>query len=81
MRAEREDTLVLLPVVGEDEVFERDLNADPLLVAQSRPDVVRLRDGGLVWLQDDLCPLRVDVEGPQNQNETGKGLQEQNQAV
>ena len=68
-------SLVLLAIVCQNEVFECDLYSDPLFVRQSGPNMVWLCDGRLVWLQDDLCPVSVDVEGPQNQHESREGLQ------
>ena len=34
--------------------------------------MVRLRDGGLVWLQDDLGPVVVDMESSQDQDQSGE---------
>ena len=36
--------------------------------------MVGLRDGGLVWLQDDLGAISVDVEGSENQNQPRERL-------
>ena len=57
--------VVLLAVVCQDEILECDLNLDPLVICQSWPDVVRLRDRGLVRLQDDLGSVVVHMEGPE----------------
>ena len=62
--------VVLLAVVGQDEVLELHFHLDPLLVRQRRPDVMRLGDGGLVRLQHHLGPVIVDVQGTQNEDET-----------
>lgn len=34
-----------------------------------------LGDGGLVWLQDDLGSVGVDMQCSQDQDQAGKGLQ------
>jgi len=62
-------SLVLLAVVRKDQVLQLDLNLDPFLIAQRRPDVMRLRDGRLVRLEYHLRPVVVDVHGTQDQNE------------
>ena len=72
----RKVELVLLPVVGEDEVFELHLNLHPLFIRQRRPDVVRLRDGRLVWFEDELRAVVVDVKRSQDENETGERLKQ-----
>mmetsp|Transcript_22047 Transcript_22047/g.55882 ORF Transcript_22047/g.55882 Transcript_22047/m.55882 type:complete len:336 (+) Transcript_22047:760-1767(+) len=65
--------VVLLAVVGEDEVLESHLERDPLLVGQSGPDVVRLRDCVLVGLHQHLAALVVHVQRAQNQNQAREG--------
>ena len=67
-------SLVLLSVVSQDQVFELHLHLDPFLVREGWPDVMGLRDGRLVWFQDHLGPVVVDVERPQDQDETREGL-------
>ena len=67
-------SLVLLAVVSQDEVLQLDLNLDPLLVCEGRPDVVGLCHGRLVGLQDDLGAVVVDVQGSQDQDETRERL-------
>ena len=59
--------VVLLAVVGENQVLERHLDLDPLLVAQGRPHVMRLRHRGLVGLENHLGLLVVDVERTHNE--------------
>ena len=54
--------LVLLAIVGKDEVLQRHLYSDPLLVSECGPDVVGLSDRGLVWLQNHLERNEVDRE-------------------
>ena len=61
-------SLVLLAVVGEDEVFELHLHLHPLLVGQRGPDVVRLGDRCLVGFQDDLGAVVVHVQRAQDQD-------------
>lgn len=34
-----------------------------------------LRDGGLVRLQQDLGSLRVDMQGAEDEDQTGEGLE------
>ena len=68
--------LVLLPVVGEDEVFELHFNLHPLFIRQRRPDVVRLRDSRLVWFENELRAVVVDVKRSQDENETGERLKQ-----
>jgi len=68
------DILVLLAIVSQDEVLECHLHTYPLLISKGGPDVVRLSNGGLVWLQDDLGSISVDMECSQDQNEPREGL-------
>ena len=67
-------SLVLLAIVCQDEVLEGHLYTYPLLVSEGGPDVMGLRDGGFVRLQDDLGTVCVYVEGSQNQNQTRECL-------
>lgn len=62
--------LVLLPVVSKDQILQLDLDLDPLLVGQCRPDMMRFGDGRLVGLEHHLGAVVVDVHGPQYQNES-----------
>ena len=64
-----EVSLVLLAVVSKDQILQLDLNLDPLLICQCRPDMMRLRNGRLVWLEYHLRPIVVDVHCTQDQNE------------
>ena len=64
---------MLLAVVGQDDVLQLDLDHDPLLVFEAGPEVVRLGDGVLVGLEDDLGPVGVHVQGPQDEDEAGEG--------
>ena len=70
-------SLVLLSVVSQDQIFELHLHLDPFLISEGWPDVVRLCDGGLVWFQDHFGPVVVDMECPQDQDETRESLQTQ----
>ena len=45
-----------------NEILESHLDLDPFLITQRRPNEVRLRDGVLVWTQNDLRLLLVDVQ-------------------
>ena len=45
---------------------------DPFVIRESGPDVVWLRDGGLVRLQDDLCPVVVHVQRSQDQDQPAR---------
>ena len=42
---------------------------DPLVVGECGPDVMGLRDSGLVRLQNDLGPVVVHVQGTQDQDQ------------
>ena len=61
--------IVFLGVVCKNQVLELNLNMNPLLVSQSRPDVMWLSHHTLVRSQDDLRSLWMQVEGTQDQNE------------
>ena len=65
--------VILLRVIPEDEVLEGDLDLDPLLVAEIRPDVVRLGYNRPVGFQKHLSLVVVDVERPEDENEPGEG--------
>ena len=58
--------IVLLGVVGKNEVLEFYLDLDPLLVTQVRPNVVRQSDCRLVWLQHDLRTLCIQMQSTQD---------------
>jgi hypothetical protein len=64
---------VALGVVGKDEIAEGNLDPHPLLVLESRPDVVWRRDRVLVGSENDLGLLVVDVDGTKEEDETGEG--------
>ena len=71
-------SLVLLAIVGQDEILESHLHLDPLFISQCGPDVVRLGVGCLVWLQDHLGAVVVHVQRPQDQDQTREGLERGN---
>ncbi len=75
------NVLVLLAVVGEDEVLELHLDLHPLLVRQRRPDVVHLGDRRLVRLQDDLRAVVVHVQRAQDQDQPRKRLKKQSKVT
>ncbi len=54
----------------QDQILQCNLNLNPLLVGQGRPDEVRLSDSVLVRTQNDLGLLIVDVQTTKEQNET-----------
>ena len=56
----------------QDQIFQRDLNLDPLLVAEGRPYEVRLCDCVLVRTKDNLRFLVVDVQTTKEKDETGE---------
>ena len=64
---------MLLAVVCQDDVLQLHLDHVPLLVLEGGPEVVWLGDGVLVGLEDDLGPVGVDEEGPQDEDEPGEG--------
>mmetsp|Transcript_24497 Transcript_24497/g.79136 ORF Transcript_24497/g.79136 Transcript_24497/m.79136 type:complete len:322 (-) Transcript_24497:5563-6528(-) len=72
LRQRRHVHVVLLPVVREDQILQRHLHANPLLVRQVRPDVMRLRHHRLVRPQNHLRTVLRDVERAQNQDQTRK---------
>ena len=65
-------SLVLLAVVGENQILQLDLDLDPLLVGQRRPDMVRLGDGRLVGLEHHLGAVVVDVHRAQDQDQSAE---------
>jgi len=65
--------VVLLGVVGENQVLQFDLDLHPLLIRQVWPNVVRKGHRGLVRLQYDLGTLGVQVECTQNQDQSAEG--------
>mmetsp|Transcript_100977 Transcript_100977/g.289830 ORF Transcript_100977/g.289830 Transcript_100977/m.289830 type:complete len:466 (-) Transcript_100977:385-1782(-) len=65
--------VVFLAVVRQDQVLELHLDVDPLVVGQARPHVVRLGDGGLVRLEDDLGAVRIHMQGTQDQDHAAEG--------
>lgn len=71
----RNNSLVLLAIVGKDEVFQLHLNLNPFLVGQRGPDVMGLCDGSLVRLQNHLGTVIVHMERSQDQDETGECLE------
>jgi len=62
--------LVLLSIVSKDQILQLNLDLDPFLVGQRRPDMMRFGDGRLVGLQHHLSAVVVDVHRPQYQNES-----------
>ena len=44
-------------------------NLNPFIIRQSWPNMVRLRDSGLVRLQDNLGSVIVHVQGSQDQDQ------------
>lgn len=70
-------SLVLFAVICKDEILELNLHLDPLLISERRPDVMRLGDGCLVWFQDHLGTVIVDVQSSEDQDEPGEGLEVQ----
>lgn len=68
-------SLVLFAIICQDEIFELNLHLDPLLVSERGPNVMRLGDGCLVWFQDDLGTVIVDMQSSEDQDEPGEGLE------
>mmetsp|Transcript_100146 Transcript_100146/g.251031 ORF Transcript_100146/g.251031 Transcript_100146/m.251031 type:complete len:442 (+) Transcript_100146:99-1424(+) len=60
--------VVLLAIVGEDQVLELHLHMDPLIVREAGPHVMRLRHRRLVGLQDDLGAVWVHVQRTQDED-------------
>ena len=67
--------VVLLSIVCKNQVFEFNLNLDPLLVAKVWPDVMRKSDSGLIWLKDDLRSFSIQMQSSQNQNESAESCE------
>ena len=65
--------VVLLAVVGKDEVLERHLGVDPLGGRERGPDVMRLGDGGLVGLEEHLGAVVVHVQRLEDEYEAREG--------
>jgi hypothetical protein len=55
---------------GKNQFLHSDLDLDPLLVRQRRPDEVRLSDCVLIRVKDDLGLLIVDVQTTQEEDKT-----------
>lgn len=69
--------LVLLAVVSKDEILQLHLHLDPLLICQGWPDVVRLCYGCLIWFQNNFGSIIIDMQCPENQNQTRESLGEE----
>lgn len=69
-----EHLLVLFAIICQDEVFQLHLNLDPLLVSERGPDVMGLSDGRLVGFQNHLGTVVVDMEGSEDEDQSGEGL-------
>ena len=67
--------VVLLRIVSEDEILQFHLHVDPLLISERWPYVMRLRHDTLVGCQDDLGSLRVQVECPQDQDQSAEACE------
>mmetsp|Transcript_15391 Transcript_15391/g.46046 ORF Transcript_15391/g.46046 Transcript_15391/m.46046 type:complete len:443 (-) Transcript_15391:2814-4142(-) len=61
---------VALTIVGQNQILQSHLDLDPLLVRESRPDVIGLCNSGRVGFQEDTRTLLIDVQRTQNQNQT-----------
>ena len=71
----KEHSLVFLAIVGQNQVLESHFHSDPFLIREGWPNMVWLCDSGLVWLQDDLCPVSVDVKSSQDEHQSREGLE------
>jgi hypothetical protein len=62
--------VILLPVVREDQVLERDFDFDPLLVRQRWPNVMRFRNDAGIGAQDHLYFVHIYVQASQDQDQS-----------
>ena len=65
--------VILLAVVGENQVLQGHFNSDPLLVRQRRPDVMRLGYYRFIWSQNDFDSVLRDVQRSQYQDKSREG--------
>ena len=54
--------VVFLAIIGQNKVFQRDLDLDPFIIRQAGPNMMRFRNGRLVRFQNDLGTIVVHVE-------------------
>ena len=64
--------VVFLGVVGQNEVLQLYLDLDPLLIGQSWPNMMWLRDDRSIGCEDNFCSFRIDVESSQNEDQSTK---------
>ena len=62
--------VVLLSVVVQDQITQLHFNLNPVVIGERGPDVVLLRDDGLVGAQEQLGLVLVDVQSSQDQDQT-----------
>mmetsp|Transcript_29941 Transcript_29941/g.79797 ORF Transcript_29941/g.79797 Transcript_29941/m.79797 type:complete len:445 (-) Transcript_29941:5935-7269(-) len=60
--------VVLLAVVHQNQILQLHLHSNPLVVCETRPNVVGLCHGRLIGLQDGLRPLWIDVQRTEDQD-------------
>ena len=71
---ERSDVdVVLLAVIGEDQILERKFHFDPFVVRQRRPDVMSFRDRRFLRFENHCRSIVVHVQRLENQNQTREG--------
>lgn len=66
--------LVLFAIICQDKIFKLHFHFDPFLIRERGPDVMWLCDGRLVRFQDHLGTVIVHMEGSEDQDEPGEGL-------
>lgn len=54
--------VVFLSVVCQNKILQLYLDLDPLLIGQSRPNMMWLSDDRSIGCQDNFCSFRIDVE-------------------
>ena len=61
--------VIFLCVVSQDKVFKLNFNVDPLFIGESGPNMVWLCHDWLVWSEDNLRSLWVQMQSTQDKNE------------
>ena len=70
--------VVLLGVVGKNQILELNFDSYPLLRRQIRPNMMRLRHYCLVGRQNDLGPFWVQMQRAEDEDESGEGREATN---
>lgn len=57
---------------GENELLHGNFDLDPLFIAERRPDEMRLGNGRLVRVENDLRLFVIDMQPPKKKDEPGE---------